>query len=546
MSKMFSLTVHSTNKAGKRTALGHKIEAASKEEAAVKAIAHHAKIGHKNILVTHHDLKEDVQNDSFEFLGESTIGTNGSVSIKVVKGKDKVTKKETRHVEMHSPGQKKVRLITSVNPKHEHSDIINHLKNTHGKKLDGFKWMSEEVEQLDESWIHVKSHEDFVKHVKANHPDAKHVHHDNKISQAVVGPRKNPVGHWDDELGVGRVKKSHLSEEQLDEAPRFDHRTAGSHGVIHSDSAKHYKVGEHMDFYDHGTGDKKYGKVTVNDGKNIHIRHDGKVKKFKVGINYPGLHEESVADKATREKWTAQDFRAHYAKTQKPKSEQEKEHERWERKYTHNKVNEEEQIDEDEMQIVEEFSSKEAADKALEKHNAKHPTAKHSVIQGRRSGKWHVVRHTSGGMHIVEADEHGFPDDRDHIASLTSDPPVERISELHKDHQKKIRAFVKSKHWKEVDKKHTDPHTGEKHAGGHVDDDFHKAFKKWHKETHGTVHKPFKPLHEGVEITEEGEWKSWLSTEYPGQTKFEPKYAVDPLKSSKVATVKELVKGKKS
>lgn len=87
-------------------------------------------------------------------------------------------------------------------------------------------------------------------------------------------------------------------------------------------------------------------------------------------------------------------------------------------------------------------------------------------------------------------DEGKYPDKYDHIASLTSDDAPERLKELrNKDDQKKIKDFVKSKHWKEVDKKHTS--NGEQMAGGHVDDDFHSAFKKWHKETHGTEHKSF-------------------------------------------------------
>lgn len=58
--------------------------------------------------------------------------------------------------------------------------------------------------------------------------------------------------------------------------------------------------------------------------------------------------------------------------------------------------------------FTEEHATREAAQKRLEAIEKKHPLAKHSVIQGRRTGKWHVVRHTSGGMHVVEGYEPEF------------------------------------------------------------------------------------------------------------------------------------------
>ena len=58
--------------------------------------------------------------------------------------------------------------------------------------------------------------------------------------------------------------------------------------------------------------------------------------------------------------------------------------------------------------FTEEHATREAAQKRLEAIEKKHPLAKHSVIQGRRTGKWHIVRHTSGGMHVVEGYEPEF------------------------------------------------------------------------------------------------------------------------------------------
>lgn len=50
--------------------------------------------------------------------------------------------------------------------------------------------------------------------------------------------------------------------------------------------------------------------------------------------------------------------------------------------------------------ISEEFDTEEAAKAHMEKLKAK-SSATHSVVKGRQSGKWHVLRHTAGGMHVV-------------------------------------------------------------------------------------------------------------------------------------------------
>lgn len=91
-----------------------------------------------------------------------------------------------------------------------------------------------------------------------------------------------------DELMIVAEQMDLEESQQIDEA-FFNHRTAGSHGIIHRDSAaRFYKTGEHVDFYDHGTGDKQHGKVTKNDGKEVHILHAGKTKKYKLSNTYPG------------------------------------------------------------------------------------------------------------------------------------------------------------------------------------------------------------------------------------------------------------------
>lgn len=95
-----------------------------------------------------------------------------------------------------------------------------------------------------------------------------------------------------DELMIVAEQMDLEESQQIDEA-FFNHRTAGSHGIIHRDSAaRFYKTGEHVDFYDHRTGDKQHGKVTKNDGKEVHILHAGKTKKYKLSNTYPGHGDE--------------------------------------------------------------------------------------------------------------------------------------------------------------------------------------------------------------------------------------------------------------
>lgn len=71
---------------------------------------------------------------------------------------------------------------------------------------------------------------------------------------------------------------------------KFDRREYASRGYIHPDDVGYHKLGRHVDFYEIGTGDKKYGKVTHNNGKTIHISHKvdgvGISDRFKVG--HPG------------------------------------------------------------------------------------------------------------------------------------------------------------------------------------------------------------------------------------------------------------------
>jgi hypothetical protein len=93
-----------------------------------------------------------------------------------------------------------------------------------------------------------------------------------------------------------RLKKE---EVELDEA-FINGREYASQGVMHPDHAKmdiHKVSGNHVDFYASKTGDKMQGKVTKNDGKQVHIQAhkelgDGKLHKFKVSSSLPKQNNE--------------------------------------------------------------------------------------------------------------------------------------------------------------------------------------------------------------------------------------------------------------
>jgi hypothetical protein len=75
-------------------------------------------------------------------------------------------------------------------------------------------------------------------------------------------------------------------------------REYASHGLMHPDHAKmgiHQKNGNTIDFYHSKTGDKIPGKVTKNDGKEVHIRAtNGEVHKYKVTPNLPKQNNEEL------------------------------------------------------------------------------------------------------------------------------------------------------------------------------------------------------------------------------------------------------------
>jgi len=97
--------------------------------------------------------------------------------------------------------------------------------------------------------------------------------------------------------------------EEVEQIDEVSHRDYAAKGMMHPDMAKGMHVGMEADFYAHGTGDKKYGKVVKNSGGQVHIKqtHDSysdkkvnKLHKFKVSSSIeeetdPGFSEAELA-----------------------------------------------------------------------------------------------------------------------------------------------------------------------------------------------------------------------------------------------------------
>lgn len=101
-----------------------------------------------------------------------------------------------------------------------------------------------------------------------------------------------------------------LAKEEV-ELQEANHREFASQGKMHPDMAKHMSVGNEMDFYAHGTGDKVSGKVIKNDGKTVHVKqtHDsynpkkvGTVHKFKVSTKLDEGRMKDIATNAEEDK----------------------------------------------------------------------------------------------------------------------------------------------------------------------------------------------------------------------------------------------------
>lgn len=94
----------------------------------------------------------------------------------------------------------------------------------------------------------------------------------------------------------GKFKSKYDAEhfkEEVEQLDEVNHREYGAQGKMHPEMARGMKVGQHSDFFQHGTGDKAYGEVTKNDGKAVHLKVKNKTHKFTVTSR---LSEETLEE----------------------------------------------------------------------------------------------------------------------------------------------------------------------------------------------------------------------------------------------------------
>ena len=123
------------------------------------------------------------------------------------------------------------------------------------------------------------------------------------------GANFNAVKKIQEELTEAKATQiedaSEVNEDDLKEG-FINGREYASAGLMHPDHAQHamHKVGNTVDFYAHGTGDKITGKVVKNDGKEVHIQAEkgsgGKLHKFKV---QRGLPKNESVEEELEEAW---------------------------------------------------------------------------------------------------------------------------------------------------------------------------------------------------------------------------------------------------
>lgn len=70
--------------------------------------------------------------------------------------------------------------------------------------------------------------------------------------------------------------------------------------------------------------------------------------------------------------------------------------------------------------LLEDHPDQGSANARMDVLKKKNPSAQYSTIQGKKSGKWHVVRHTSGGMSMAESVE--TPSFEDYLSEATLPP----------------------------------------------------------------------------------------------------------------------------
>lgn len=146
--------------------------------------------------------------------------------------------------------------------------------------------MSESVEQLQE--LSPKTYGSYIKKAKASAIGSSHVM---GMGSKMTGQKTQDKAEKTVEKRAKGINKAvdRLTKEEVD-LQEANHREFAAAGKMHPDMAKHMTVGNEMDFYAHGTGDKMSGKVMKNTGKEVHIKtttnpykeKDSSVHKFKV------------------------------------------------------------------------------------------------------------------------------------------------------------------------------------------------------------------------------------------------------------------------
>jgi hypothetical protein len=181
-----------------------------------------------------------------------------------------------------------------------------------------------------------------------------------------------------DQIPLPQDQKGDLFASGISE-DMFDHGAAAKKGIMHSRSASPMMKGRSHSYHHPNTGKKTDGEVVHKGKSEIHMKNsfDGQVHKFKV-----------------------QDHIGEEVET-----------------YTNDILDEE-------------FNSHEQASSRKEYLDKKHPRTMHEVVQGRRSGKYFIVRKNQHGKHVAEAV--GIPDLESGGATQTMktyDDPTKAIGE---------------------------------------------------------------------------------------------------------------------
>jgi hypothetical protein len=252
----------------------------------------------KTVIVTHSDNKEGAQKVGEKFYKKKGYIVHdshhaGMVNEEVKKSEipaylrknDKLTTKDLdKERTQNRSHPETIKKINGTLNREELKGNQHKIDKNKNGKIDAhdFKLLrKEEQEQIDElSRDTLLSYANKVSLDSQKHSKDPTKRSGEKASRSVTGYAR----------AHNKLEKPVKEDSELDEA-FINGREYASQGVMHPDHAKFHKVGNSMDFYAHGTGDKISGKVTKNDGKAVHIQADkssgGKLHKFKVTPNLP-------------------------------------------------------------------------------------------------------------------------------------------------------------------------------------------------------------------------------------------------------------------